>query len=112
MLFITLLDQINYNWCADRRDDGGYIKGELFMAKNKKVIKPEENKHDKFKRVVTPRVNKAIKAIELVGNQAGAAYAPTKDDIATIITALHDAVDKVDKVYNTKGTAKGSFSLD
>lgn len=82
------------------------------MGKKKTTTPKDENKHDKFKRVVTPRVNKAIKAIELVGNQAGAAYEPTKDDIATIITTLHETVDKVDKVYNTKGTAKGSFSLD
>lgn len=82
------------------------------MAKNKNKSKPQEDKHAKFKRVVTPRVNKAIKAIELVGNQAGVAYAPTKDDIANIISVLHEAVDKVDKVYNTKGSAKGSFTLD
>jgi len=82
------------------------------MAKNKNKNKPTEDKHVKFKRVVTPRVNKALKAISLVGNQAGAAYAPAKEDIANIITALHEEVDKVEKMYTTKGTAKGSFSLD
>jgi len=82
------------------------------MAKDNKKKKPVENKHDKFKRVVTPRVNKALKAIKLVGNQAGAAYAPAKEDIMNIIMALHGAVDEVEKMYVLKGTAKGSFTLD
>jgi len=82
------------------------------MGKNKGKDKPQEDKHAKFKRVVTPRMNKALKAIGLVGNQAGAAYAPAKEDVAHIITTLHEAVDKVEKMYTAKGSAKGSFTLD
>lgn len=82
------------------------------MDKKKNKNKPQEDKHVKFKRVVTPRVNKAIKAISLVGNQAGAAYAPKDNDIAIIIGTLHDAVDAVEKQYKSKGSAKGSFTLD
>lgn len=82
------------------------------MAKKKTTTRPDENKHDKFVRVVIPRVNKALKAIRLVGNQAGAAYAPAKEDVAHIIATLHDEIDKVEKRYTTKGTSEQGFSLE
>lgn len=81
------------------------------MAKKKNTGQPQEDKHDKFIRVVTPRVNKAIKAILLVGNQSGAAYAPAKEDIAHIITTLHEQIDEVEKMYTSTGSTKGSFTL-
>ena len=82
------------------------------MAKKKSTVNKNETKREKFVRVVTPRVNKAIKAIELVGNQAGAAYEPTAADIANVITAMRSAVDKVEKRFNTKGTTSAGFTLE
>jgi len=79
----------------------------------KKVTRTErvETKSEKFKRVVIPRVNKALKAIELVGNQSGSAYAYTEKDVDVIITALHDAVRAVDSRYKGKGKADAGFRL-
>lgn len=81
------------------------------MAKKKKVIPKNESKRDKFKRVVTPRVNKALKNIGLIGNQAGAAYEPTKDDVADIMAALRAKVDEVENQYLGQGQTQGGFKL-
>lgn len=82
------------------------------MAKKKKSSEPTEDKHVKFVRVVTPRVKKALKAIGLISNQAGAAYAPKEDEVAHILTMLRVAVDDVEKAYATKGSKEIEFSLE
>jgi len=84
------------------------------MANRKKrnSSEPAEDKHDKFKRVVTPRIKKALKAISLIGNQAGSAYEYTPDDVANIITALRLAVDAVEKRYASTGKQEVDFALD
>lgn len=81
------------------------------MGKKKKNSKPAEDKHEKFMRVVTPRVGKALKAIRLISNQAGAAYSYTEDDVAQIITALRDAVDNVEGCYLSKNKQEVDFTL-
>lgn len=69
------------------------------MAKKNKVKKPQADKHADFVRVVTPRVNKALKAIGLIGNQAGAAYAPTQDEIADMFAVIRKKVNDTEKRY-------------
>lgn len=69
------------------------------MAKKKKESKPAEDKHAAFLRVVTPRVKKALKAIELIGNQAGAAYAPTVGEVTFMFESLRKKVDATEKRY-------------
>ena len=82
------------------------------MAKKKKVSKPAEDKHEKFKRVVTPRVKKALKAIALIGNQAGSAYAPTDDEVAHIFAVLYKKLEETEKRYSSTGHTAEDFSLD
>lgn len=82
------------------------------MAKRKKSDKPAEDKRVKFKRVVTPRVQKALKYIALIGNQSGSAYSYTENDVGIIITSLRVAVDALEKRYRQKGTEQVDFSLD
>lgn len=82
------------------------------MGKKRKAEKPVESKHDKFMRVVAPRVRKAMKAISLIGNQAGSAYEYTEQDVAHIITALRVAVDAVETVYTSKGKVEVKFSFE
>lgn len=84
------------------------------MAKRKKSNsgKPSEDKHERFKRVVTPRVKKAIKAIGLIGNQAGSAYEYTEQDIAYIMGSLRGACDAVEKRYTSSGKQEVDFTLD
>lgn len=85
------------------------------MKQKKKSDKPAEDKRAKFKRVVTPRVKKALKFIKLIGNQSGSAYTYTEDDVTMIIGSLRDAVDAVEKRYRQKGTEQTEqvdFTLD
>jgi len=98
--------------CAARRVDGGHFRKGLIMGKKKKESKPAEDKHDKFVRVVTPRVKKALKAIGLIGMQSGAGYSYTEQDVAYIIGALRGACDAVEKRYMSSGKQDVDFSLD
>jgi len=81
------------------------------MAKNKKKTPKDENKRDKFIRVFTPKVNKAVHFIVLVGNGAGAAYAPTQDDIAELLTAMRTAVDAVETRFTSGTTTPSGFKF-
>jgi|SRR5579859_851268 len=52
----------------------------------RKEFLANETKEEKFKRLCIPRVNKALKAIQQIGNLA--AYKPTITQIEQIMTAL------------------------
>lgn len=82
------------------------------MGKKKKKGKSQDEKHRDFVRVVTPRVKKALKAIGLIGNQAGAAYVSTEDEIHQIFGALHEAVSATEKRYTSGDKQEIDFSLD
>lgn len=73
------------------------------MAKKNSKKKSPADKHADFLRVVTPRVRKALKAIGLIGNQAGAAYAPTEVEVADMFAALRKKVDATEKRYLSSG---------
>jgi len=75
------------------------------MGKRKKSDKPPADKHADFIRVVTPRVNKALKAIGLIANQAGAAYAPTEEEVADMFAVIRKKVTDTEKAYQ-KGQAQ------
>ena len=82
------------------------------MGKKKKQGKAQDEKHRDFIRVVTPRVKKALKAIGLIGNQAGSAYVSTQDERHKIFGTLHEAVSAVEKRYSNKGSEDVDFSLN
>ena len=46
-----------------------------------------ESKHDKFKRLATPRVTNAIKKIELIGNLSSSGYEYTPEEVEKIFNA-------------------------
>lgn len=81
------------------------------MAKRKSVVPDNEKPAARFKRVVEPRVGKAIKAITLVGSVTGSAYKYTPDDIVVIQTALEDAVEKAIKRLSGVGDTSSGFKL-
>lgn len=81
------------------------------MAKGKKQVPKDESKKAKFKRLVEPRVSKAIKSIALIGNCAGSAYEYTENDVADIMAALQASVEKLQKTFESKGVSTGGFSL-
>lgn len=94
------------------RVDGGQIlrKG-LRMAKGKSKIPENETPAQCFKRIVEPRVGKALKAIGLVGSVTGQSYKATDAQHALIVTALRDAVDKVEQRFAGKGDKAAGFKL-
>lgn len=81
------------------------------MAKRKTKVPENETPTQCFKRVVEPRVGKALKAIGLVGSVTGSAYKSNPEQVATIITALKDAIDKVEQRFAGKGDTTSGFSL-
>lgn len=52
-----------------------------------------ETKHDKFKRLATPRVTNALKKIELIGNLATSAYEYSPEEVDKIFSALQQTVE-------------------
>lgn len=81
------------------------------MGKTDKPKKAYKDKHDAFVCVVTPRLNKAIKAIELLRNQAGAAYAPTKAEVAEMFATIRAKVDETELFYKGEGKQVAGFSF-
>lgn len=77
---------------------------------------PEESKADRFKRLAEPRVENAIKRIELIGNLAAGSYEFTAEQVEKILTSLRLTVDEVEKKFqkglNRKGfNDQGRFKL-
>lgn len=81
------------------------------MAKRKTKIPANETPTQRFKRVVEPRVGKALKAIGLIGSVQGSAYKCTAEQIAEISTALTDAVEKATMKLSGQGDTASGFSL-
>lgn len=82
------------------------------MAKKKNTIPKDESKRDKFKRVFTPKMNKAVKSIRLLGNAANSSYAPTDDDKANILSTLRKEVESLESRLEGQATSTGGFSFD
>lgn len=52
-----------------------------------------ETKHDKFKRLATPRVTNALKKIELIGNLSSSGYEYTPEEVEKIFSALQQTLE-------------------
>lgn len=81
------------------------------MAKKKKEVPKDEKPDVRFKRVIQPRVGKALKAISLVGSVTGSAYKYNDEQAAEIVTALRDEVDKVEARFGGTGETASGFKL-
>jgi len=82
------------------------------MKKGKKTVAKDETKRDKFKRIVEPRVSKAVKAIRLIGNCSGSAYEYTEGDLTLIMVALQAALEQLETKYQSKVVSTFYFTLD
>lgn len=82
------------------------------MAKRKKLVSKDETKKEKFRRVVEPRVRKALKAIRLIGNCSGSAYEYTTADVSIIMASLRKEVEQLETKYQSKGVEDIDFNLD
>lgn len=70
-----------------------------------------ETKQERFIRVVIPRVNKAIKAIEVIGFCAGSSYEYTESQVDDILAALKFSVDSLADSFAGKTGSGGRFKL-
>lgn len=86
------------------------------MAKKKARVRQsipiDETKSARFKRVVTPRVNKALKAIKVVGYCSGSTYEYTPDQVEAIIVALNEAVIKTGSKFAEKSDTEAVFDFN
>jgi len=81
------------------------------MGKKKNDTSTPVDKHADFLRVQTPRVNKAIKAIELLANCSGVAYAPTKAEVADMFATLQQKLNDVQLCYTEGSSLKTGFKF-
>ncbi len=81
------------------------------MARKKTEVPENETPVQRFKRVVEPRVGKAIKAISLVGSVSGSAYSYKPADVDKIMLALTDEIRKTKDRLAGKGGKASGFSL-
>lgn len=81
------------------------------MTRRKADIPKEESKAERFVRVVTPRVVKAIKSISVVGYCAGSTYEYTPQQVKQIVDVLLDAVEGVNNKFAAKTEPEGVFEF-
>lgn len=81
-------------------------------ASAQKPTDKEKEKQVLFKKVVEPRVAKAVKAISLIGNCAGIGYSYTDEQVAKIAIALQFAVDGITAKFAKKVDKRCEFTLD
>lgn len=81
------------------------------MGKRKKTVPKDETKKDKFKRVVTPRVQSALKSMSLICNCATKQYEYTDDEVQTILLALQNGVDGIATAFTKGGKTDSGFKL-
>ena len=72
-----------------------------------------ESKNNKFKRLAVNRVNKAVKAIELIGNLGNASlYESSAEDRRKIIKAINDATIQMKNDLEGSKKDKDSFTFE
>ena len=86
------------------------------MSKNKRkseaAMTATETKLQRFARVVTPRVTKALKAVRLIGNCSGPAYEHTDEQLTKIFEALDRTVGNMKATFAEKDKAQDKFDLN
>jgi CHASE1-domain containing sensor protein len=79
-------------------------------AKTVKAIK-EETARQRFVRLVNPRMNAAIKRIQLVGNLSASQYDFSEADVNAIEIALHTEVEAVLNRFRKVRNSSPSFEI-
>lgn len=74
-------------------------------------VPENETKAQKFVRLGVPRVQKAIKALDAIGNLAGSGYESTTEQQEKIITALREKLDAVEKRLAGNTVTGPAFTL-
>lgn len=71
-----------------------------------------ETKADKFRRLGSARVVKAVKAISVIGNLAGSGYEYTPEQVQTIRDVLAGELETALGNFNRAGKAKREFAIN
>ena len=78
---------------------------------SKKPIPTAETKQERFIRVVSPRVNKVVKSINVLGYCAGSSYEYTAEQATQIINLLHDTVNSLQSKFERKRDKQADFKF-
>ena len=73
-----------------------------------------ETKNEKFVRIATPRVEKVLNALEILGNCSGAGYEYTEEQVGAMFAAIAAKLAEVKTMYQPKERAakeKPKFSF-
>lgn len=85
------------------------------MAKKKARVKQnipkDESKKDRFVRVVKPRINKAVKYVNMIGFCASSTYEYTPEQVEQMKTTLLLAVSSTIAKYTAKPKDEASFDF-
>lgn len=80
-------------------------------TRSKANIPKDESKGDRFVRVVTSRVGKAVKAIKMIGYCSGSTYESTAKQQDAIYRALVEAVNDVNDRFKSKTEPTADFTF-
>jgi len=80
--------------------------------KKEKTQSITETKEERFLRIATPRVNKAVKSISVVGYCAGAGYGYTPEQVQQIVDTLFVAVQSLSDRFAVKQNKQSEFTFN
>ena len=75
-------------------------------------MKTIQDKRADFKRLLIPRLDKAIKAIKVIGNLSASQYAFTEGEAEKVIQALRLATDQVEGQFFKKDAPLVAIQFD
>jgi|TARA_B100001175_G_C18963779_1_gene381876 hypothetical protein len=75
-------------------------------------MKTTQDKRADFKRLLIPRLDKAIKAIKVIGNLSASQYAFTEGEAEKVIQALRLATDQVEGKFFKKDAPLVAIEFD
>lgn len=87
--------------------------GTVVLSPQEKTAANSQKKIDRFKKLATARMNRALKALDAVAALSNKrSYTYTTDQVTKITTALTASNEKVTKAFaSTGGTGDAGFSL-
>ena len=102
------IDDFDIDMSEDEREDEHAKVTELAVP-----TEATETKADKFKRLASARVTKALNSIDLIGNLSGSGYEYTPEQIEAIFTALNEEMKLTYLKFQpkTRENTKKNFSL-
>jgi len=75
-------------------------------------VKSNQDKRADFKRLLIPRLKKAVKAIKLIGNLSASQYAYTEGEAEKVVQALRLATDQIEARFFKKDAPLVAIQFD